>query len=296
MTQGKVIVRLMGGMGNQLYEYATAKALALKLNKKLIIDPRPILAEAPQRHYDLGLYNLESEDFGTTLTQWLVRWVASVRLGSFFKIIMPLAWSYQMVRDKEKGFDETLFHKNSKNIVIQGYWQSFKYFEAIRPTLLKEFTFKIEPNSINKTYLELIQSVNAVGIHIRRGDYVSNVIANELHGLCTMSYYKKAINYINKTTYNPVFFIFTDDPDWAEANFNLVSNPHIIRHNIGSQDFEDLRLLSNCKHFIIANSSFSWWGAWLSLNEDKIVVSPSKWFNIDEFPYDDRIPESWIKI
>ncbi|EPR74768.1 putative alpha-1,2-fucosyltransferase [Winogradskyella psychrotolerans RS-3] len=283
-------------MGNQLYEYATAKAMAVALNKKLVIDPRPILKEAPQRHYDLGLFNIQDEDFGSPFVQWLVRWVASVRLGKFFKTIMPFAWSYQMIRDKEEGFDESLLQQKSRNIVIEGYWQSFKYFESIRPTLLKELSFKDKPNAINQKYLDEIESVNAVAVHIRRGDYVANPVANAVHGLCDMDYYKKAIAIIKDKVENPYFFIFTDDPDWAEDNFKISEHQKIIKHNIGKQDHEDFRLLTNCKYFIIANSSFSWWGAWLSDYKNKIVISPNKWFNVDAVPITERIPESWIRV
>lgn len=286
----------MGGLGNQLFEYALAKALAIKFNKDLIIDPRPILAEAPQRHYDLHLLNLEKEDFGSPFLRWIVRWVASVRLGRYFKTVMPYAWSFKMVRDREQGFEKELFNIKARNIVLQGYWQSYKYFEDIRPTLLKEFTFKTTPNKVNQNFLNLIESRQSVGVHIRRGDYVSNPLANQLHGLCSMDYYVQAIGIINKKVKDPHYFIFTDDPDWAEVHFIISENQNIIRHNLGVQDFEDLRLLMHCKHFIIANSSFSWWGAWLGRDPNKVVISPSKWFNIDETPIEDRIPESWIKV
>lgn len=292
----KLLVRLQGGLGNQLYQYATAKAIANLQNRELIIDPRPIFAEAPARHYDLGEFKLESENFGTPFQRWMVRWLASVRLGRVFKMFNPYAWNFKMIRDAENGFDESLLKQNSGNLIIQGYWQSFKYFEDIRPILIQEFEVKSRPDSINQKYLNRINSVNSVCIHVRRGDYVNNPTANKIHGVCDLDYYYKGMKYINSKVHNPNYFVFTDDPEWVENNFQTKYKLKIVKHNLGKKDFEDLRLMTNCKHFIIANSSYSWWGAWLSNNQDKIVIAPKKWFNLDNFPAEDRIPREWVRL
>ncbi|MGC1473628.1 MAG: alpha-1,2-fucosyltransferase [Psychroserpens sp.] len=286
----------MGGLGNQMYQYAAGKALAVRLNKTLIIDPRPILAEAHKRQYDLYIFNLEYANFGTSYTLWLVRWISSVRLGRLFQVLNPSAWSYRIIRDKEMGFDTSLYEVSSTNLILHGYWQSYKYFEDLRLRFLNEFTFKNEPNSKNKEVLNEIDESNSVAIHIRRGDYVNNSVANSLHGICSMEYYKNGVAFINQNVENPNFFIFTDDPIWAKQNFKLVQSPIVVEHNLGNQDFEDLRLMSHCKHFIIANSSFSWWGAWLGTDKNKIVICPKKWFNTEDIPLTDRIPNAWIKI
>lgn len=293
--QEKIIVRLQGGLGNQLYCYATARALSLKTNKKLLIDARPIKGEGTKRQYDLSVFNIK-ENHVSGITKWITRWVASVRLGKIFKTGFPLAWNYKMIRDKEKGYDASLLDQYNGNMILQGYWQSFKYFENEEDLLKEEFTVKNPPDAVNKQWIDEIENLESVCLHVRRGDYVSNSAANALHGTCTPEYYQKSINTILQKVNNPIFFVFTDDPVWAENNLSIPAPFKIVKHNLGKNDYEDLRLMSNCKHFIIANSSFSWWGAWLSKNNYKVVIAPKKWFNIDNVPSEDRIPNNWIRL
>ncbi len=295
LFKNKIIIRLQGGLGNQLYCYATARALSLKTNKELLIDARPIKGEGPNRHYDLSVFNIK-EQHVSGLTSWITRWVSSVRLGKLFKILFPLAWGYKMIRDKEQGFDANLFNPHSGTIVLQGYWQSFKYFEDIEVSLKKEFNFKVEPDEINKKLIDVLQNEESVALHVRRGDYISNPTANAIHGTCTPEYYENAIAMILERVNNPIFYIFTDDPEWAELNLSIPAPTKVIKHNLGQRDYEDLRLITHCKHFIIANSSFSWWGAWISNNPAKIVITPKKWFSMDSFPGEDRIPNNWIRL
>jgi hypothetical protein len=296
MLQPKsIIIRLQGGLGNQLYEYATARDLSIKTGKKLLIDSRPIAAEGPHRQYELSVFNIK-EHHVSGLTKWITRWVASARLGKLFKICFPLAWGYKLIRDKEIGFESRILDDNWGSIVLQGYWQSFKYFEDIEDIIRKDFTFKLPPDSINMNFINELEINNSVAIHVRRGDYVEVPFFSKNLGTCTMEYYNAAIQLIMKSISNPHFYIFTDDPDWAEKNLKLPAPAKAIRHNLGKSDFEDLRLLTHCKHFIIANSSFSWWGAWLSVNPNKMVIAPKKWFNIDKTVTEDRIPSNWIKL
>lgn len=293
--RNKIIIRLQGGLGNQLYCYATARALSIKTGKKLYIDTRPIKGEGPNRQYDLSVFNIK-EQHVKGITRWIIRWVASVRLGKLFKIAFPLAWGYRIYRDKEEGFDSTIFKSYRGSIILQGYWQSFKYFETIGEVLKNEFTIKLAPDDLNKRTIEEIDTSESVALHVRRGDYVHNSAANSIHGTCTVEYYQKAIDYILRQIKNPVFYIFTDDPDWAKVNIQIPAPSIIVKNNLGKNDYEDLRLMTHCKHFIIANSSFSWWGAWLANNPNKIVVAPQKWFQIDRTPGQDRIPNNWIRI
>ncbi len=293
--QKKIIIRLQGGLGNQLYCYATARALSLKTNKELLIDARPIKGEGPNRQYDLSVFNIK-EKHVSGLTCWITRWVASVRLGKLFKVLFPLAWNFKIIRDKEEGFDASLSNPYGGTIILQGYWQSFKYFDNEDKILKKELTIKNEPDAINKNWIAELHKEESVALHVRRGDYVNNPTANAIHGTCTPEYYNNAIKLILEKVNNPSFYIFTDDPEWAENNISIPSPTKVIKHNLGKNDYEDLRLMFHCKHFIIANSSFSWWGAWLSNNPSKIVIAPSKWFSIDSIPSEDRIPSSWLRL
>lgn len=292
----QIIVRLQAGLGNQLYQYATAKALATKLNRKLVIDTKLIAAEAPTRHYDLCFFTIE-ESYISSFDKWCTRWAASVRLGKLFRTFFPPAWGYKIILDKEEGYDESVFEDHWGPIVLQGYWQSFKYFQNIEDIIREEFQFKTFPSATNRHAIQKIQHTNSVAIHIRRGDYISNPIANKIHGTCDKSYYDRAIQYLYTRLDNPYFFVFTDHPEWAKEYINIEAPTEIIEHNLGLADYEDLRLMSLCKHLIIANSSFSWWGAWLSKTQNnQIVIAPKKWFNIDKVPAEDRIPTEWIRL
>jgi hypothetical protein len=282
-----VIARLQGGLGNQLYQYAAGRALAARLGRPLLIDRRTIQPEAPARQYDLGAFNVE-EKFIKGLSAFCTRWVGSIRLGHLFQNFFPTANSYRLVRDREEGYDASIFEPHDGPIILHGYWQSYKYFEDIADILRQELQFRQAPDRKNSGMIDLIESSVAVCLHVRRGDYISNTAFSAALGACDTGYYRRAVKKINQMIPNPAFFVFSDDPAWAESNLELPGDPVFIRHNLGHSDVEDLRLMTHCKHFIIANSSFSWWGAWLAPDTNKIVMAPARWFNKDKTPPSDR--------
>lgn len=290
-----IITRLQGGLGNQLYQYATGRALATRLGRALFIDQRTIQPEAPARQYDLGSFNVE-ENFVDGLNAFCTRWVGSVRLGRLFQMVFPTAKAYRLIRDREEGYDASIFEPHAGPIILHGYWQSFKYFEDIADSLRQEFRFRYAPDRENARMIELIESSASVSLHVRRGDYVSNAAFSEALGACDADYYRRAVARICLEISNPKFFVFSDDPEWAASNLELPGDPVFIRHNLGRSDVEDFRLMTHCKHFIIANSSFSWWGAWLAPHTNKTVIAPARWFNLDKTPPEDRIPLTWLQI
>lgn len=152
---------------------------------------------------------------------------------------------------------------------------------------------KEELSNTNKKISEMISSINSISIHIRRGDYASSERLQVIYGLCPLNYYYTAINSISKAVKNPHFFVFSDDIGWAKQNLKIT---HPVKFIIGNKALVDLCLMSQCKHHIIANSSFSWWGAWLSTNKNKIVYAPKQWFKKTKLIPHDLIPESWIRI
>jgi len=179
---------------------------------------------------------------------------------------------------------------------LEGYWGSEKYFKDIENIIRKEFTLKDKPDAINQKMISRIKNCDSVSIHIRRGDYIFDEKTNKYHGVCNLDYYLKAIALVAKKVKKPYFFIFSDDIRWAKQNLHLKFPCVYVNHNIGKKDYEDLRLMSNCCHNIIANSSFSWWGAWLNKNKDKIVIAPKKWFTDKSINTKDLIPKQWLKI
>ena len=192
------------------------------------------------------------------------------------------------------------FQKQVLNIgddsYLCGYWQSEKYFFDVRDQIRKDLIFSQLIDDVNKEYEKQIASTNSISLHIRRGDYVANPASLAIHGVCSIDYYKLAIAHIEKNISSPIYFIFSDDMPWARSNFGFLNSAVFIDHNKNDKSYIDMQLMSYCKHHIIANSSFSWWGAWLNNNPGKIVISPKRWFADTSKLSQDLIPDSWIKL
>jgi len=200
-----------------------------------------------------------------------------------------------VIKERRSSFDSSVLEAKG-NVYLEGYWQSERYFSSIRDILLREFSFKYELNTKGRDIAEQMQESESVSLHIRRGDYAHNSLTNQIHGVCSLGYYKKAINAITQKIPDCHFYIFSDDHTWVCDNFSIDYPFTLVEHNDASTSYEDLRLMSLCRHNIIANSSFSWWGAWLNTNPKKIVVSPEGWFNDKSIDTVDLIPEGWSKI
>lgn len=287
-----IIARLFGGLGNQLFQYALARRLSLLHNVSLKLDASQI-ETYKIRKYSLKPFNI-IEDFATESDIVRITRKGSISFRGLTEKILPY-YKRSCVREKFFHFDPNIL-KSRKNVYLQGYWQSERYFKDIEDIIRREFTIKIEPDVNNKRTIALINSVNAVSLHIRRGDYVSCAATNRFHGTCVFSYYQQAVEIIAQKVASPHFFVFSDDILWAKKNLVLEYPTLFISHNDNTKDFEDLRLVTQCNHHIIANSTFSWWGAWLNEKYDKIVVVPKKWFNDKSIDITDLIPEGWIKI
>jgi hypothetical protein len=266
-----VIVRILGGLGNQMFQYAYAKSLDVKgINVKL--DLSEIKKYKLHGGYQLDKFNITVEH------------VKKLKL-LFFKLN-----PFYHFKEKNLMFDKNLLQFNSDKYV-KGYFQSEKYFLNIRETLLENFTFnKKKTNSTNK-YIDQIKKIeNSCSIHIRRGDYVTNLETNQIHGICSLKYYEKGIQLIMKKYKNVKFYIFSDDISWAKKNLKITDSV-FIDHKCTPH--EDLYLMSICKHNITANSSFSWWGAWLNKNKSKTVIAPTHWYKTKN---NEIVPKNWIKI
>lgn len=180
-----------------------------------------------------------------------------------------------------------------RDCYLAGYWQSEQYFREAAPVIHADFTFKLLPANRNAELAEQIGQVNAVSLHVRRGDYVNNPKTNVVHGVCSLDYYRDAVRHVSSRVANPCFFIFSDDMAWVKEHLKMDLPCQYVDHNCGAESYNDMRLMSLCRHHIIANSSFSWWGAWLNRNPDKIVVAPKKWFANDK-NISDLFPAGWV--
>ncbi len=280
-----------GGLGNQLFQYAAARRLALLHRTELVVDPywfdnyrpdetpRPI--ELQQFGVDMRVASLAEQQ------QW--RFYRS-RFGNLVQPFLPL----KLFREKGYMVNPSVMGA-PVNSYLYGFWQSEDYFRDIRPQLLTELVPSISPSDHDLEVLRLIIQSNAVSVHVRRGDYVSLQSASTYHGTCSLDYYRKALEHVVGRIADPVFFVFSDDPDWTSENLRFPYTTHYVRHNNADSAFQDLRLMSKCKHHIIANSSFSWWGAWLSDQNNNLVVAPDKWFAGGR-PAPDLLPADWIRI
>jgi hypothetical protein len=280
-----IIIKLQGGLGNQLFQYSVARALAARHKTDLKLDIE-WYKKSPNRTYDLERYNI-SADMATKEEVKKLK-------GGGLKSILGTGNLKTYLKEKTFTFDPEILQAGP-DTYLEGYFQSEKYFLEIADIIKEEFVLKTEAKDLNATLLKDITEAQAVSLHVRRGDYVSSKSTNSYHGTSSLDYYQKAVNFVAGKVSNPHFYIFSDDPEWTKENLKVDHPATYVIHN-GAAAQEDLRLMSNCKHFILANSTFSWWGAWLAANPEKIVIAPERWFATNENDTKDLIPSSWIRL
>jgi len=287
-----MIVEINGGLGNQMFQYALGRQLSLKNNSILKLDTN-IFDNYKLRKYELNCLNI-IENFASVEEIKRIKDKKS-KIPGFLRKILKISKYPNLIQEKFYHFDPEILNL-SGNLYLSGYWQSEKYFNEISNIIRKEFTIKTELVGQNKEIADRITASEAVSLHIRRGDYVKDVQTKSVHYVDLDEYYKNAINLINEKVNNPHFYIFSDDSEWVKNNYAKNLNCSVVDINSADNGYEDMRLMSLCKHNIMANSSFSWWGAWLNNNPDKIVIAPKKWFNVPERNTKDLLPENWIKL
>ena len=261
-----IFVDIMGGIGNQLFQYAAAKSLAIDKNSTFLMNLDDYSREDAQKvdhvEFKLNHFNVDSSK---QITEDEINAYGDVKT-----IIEPLS------SDNFAKFIN--INEHSGNIHLKGYWQNENYFKHNESIIRNELTVKTPPNTKNQKMLNEIDESNSVCLSFRRGEYLDPYFIAQF-GICTEEYYKNAINFISKRVSNPTFFIFSDDVEWIEDNVKLNYPTIPVNFNGVGFEYEELRLMYSCKHFILANSSFSWWGAWLSNNKNKNVFAPNPWFN-----------------
>ncbi len=301
-----IITKIQGGLGNQMFQYAIGRHLAylnktkLKLDISFYKDPQKNIF----RQYALGNFNIienfisDDEAKKIKINNFHNKSLPTKILRKILKFLEEKKPIHKRSYIKEPYFhfcEEILKIKDKKYIYLFGYWQSEKYFKNIENIIRKEFTLKNDLSKEARDILNKIQNTNSISIHIRRGDYVKNKKTHALHGTCSLDYYYKAIKTIQEKIKNPHFFIFSDDISWAQENLKM-NFPFTLVKGADIKDVEEVILMSKCKHNIIANSTFSWWGAWLNSNHNKIVIAPKPWFNISTINTKDLLPSSWLTI
>ncbi len=299
-----ILLYLKGGIGNQLFEYAAGRSLSLHLNTNFKIDK----SYYDQKHYERegklnDFYHIPS--FRDILTAFNITApdASDREINQFHQhFVSKVADRLKPNHLRKKyiqphiGFDPNFFRIKGDTL-IKGFFQSEKYFLAYADEVRKELSFKEDIRLRNRTISEKINACNSISVHIRRGDYVHHAVASAVLGALGEKYYGDAKIFLeNKLQKSLTYFVFSDDLDWVRTNLTMYENVHFIDKNDAMSDVDELYLMSQCKHNIIANSSFSWWGAWLNDNPDKIVIAPKKWFNNAPKGTQDIVPEAWLRI
>jgi hypothetical protein len=278
-----VIVTLGGGLGNQLFQYATGKQVAQRNNTSLKMYISNFKNEVG-RSYKLGYFNIK-EDFATEaeVDRLIGPYYSETMYAKLYRKLDSYRPKYKRRyyrEDEYWGFEPAVMQTRS-NILLEGFWQHHKYVEQFPAILKQELTLKPEYESHADIMLRIANDENAVSLHFRRGDYQSDPNNLNFFGLVPLDYYYNAINYILARVPGATFYIFSDDLDWVKNNLQSDATIVFVDLEGGTKDYVELDAMSKCRHNVIANSSFSWWAAYLNKNQDKIVIAPKKWV-VDE--------------
>ena len=282
-----MITRLSLGMGNNLFQYALGRRLALERNTELYLD----FSGENQNRRQYALNYLSNFNMAQSVAKsWDVKKLKLMNNLSFLK---P-AYKNSFVKEKGCAFDPGVLNA-PKNAYLVGYWQSEKYFKPIEKVLRKDMTLKKPQGEKYRNMLDKIIRSNSVSVHIRRGDYLLSKNMS-LFKMCAPDYYHTAQAVILKQIISPEFFVFSDDIEWVKKNIRFSSLAVFVSDG-NFTDYQELMLMAACKHNIIANSTFSWWGAWLNDNPKKTVIAPKRWFQDSKADAETEIiPDSWIRL
>lgn len=293
-----IVSKIKGGIGNQLFQYSFGYAQTQIKRTKLKLDLSWFRRSEDEkkgpgtigRSYQLSLLNINFEEETEKEESYY-----KFSLINKFRNRLPIRWKAYL-KEVGNSFDPAYLNI-SDNSYLDGFWQSPQYFNRYRSDLLSQLTLKIESEHF-KSALEIIKSVPvSVSVHIRRGDYVKHSELQKIHGVLPVEYYHSAFRYFDNKGITPTYFLFTDDWFWVKEVFPEADNIiHIC--NEGVNPVEDLLLMSLCNHNIIANSTFSWWAAWLNKKVDKIIIAPKIWYaeKIMNQQTNSLIPDTWVRI
>lgn len=289
------IVNIMGGLGNQMFQYALALSLRNRFpDEEILIDSSGFKGYPLHNGYELKrIFNVDIPEASVLQQMKLFYPLRNYRMWQIANRFFPRRKSV-IYESKDMRYESKVIEHPASAYYL-GYWQTERYFNNIRPKILNAFCFpSISRDGDNSRTIELLRSTNATSVHVRRGDYVN--ISNT-QGICNLNYYKSAISFIKEKANPELYLVFSDEIAWCKehlSDYFGYTKVIYVDWNRGIDSYRDMQLMSCCNHNIIANSSFSWWGAWLNQNPDKIVVSPSRWMN--EGGWTDMIPVDWIRI
>lgn len=283
-----IVVALNGGVGNQLFQYAAARALALRLGVPLGLDRRWYEGHK-HRSYALDRFAVSAAPVDPGLLPF--------RDGKILgRLLSGLGGRLRVFRERGLAFDPAVLALPD-GTYLRGVFQSEAYFADQEAALRSDLAFADPPDAANRATLAAIAAGLAVSLHVRRGDYAADPKIASVHGSVGLDYYRRAVELVAaRAGGDPLVFAFSDEPAWAAENLRLGFPMRIVDHNAGGAATEDLRLMAACRHHVLANSSFSWWGAWLNPSPDKIVVAPTPWFRDAALDASTIVPERWLRL
>jgi len=296
-----IIVRLHSGLGNQLFQYALGRRLSIIHKRPLKLDVSYYTATNPDpregvRIYCLKYFNVQAQIAEPEDMAPFKKYLEKTFIGKVFRhASICKYYKRSFIIEPPKifwVFDPNLLTWSLKaNVYLVGYWQTEKYFTSIENIIRNDFVFKDAPDEVNRKMLAEIDSSSSVCIHVRHGDKAT--LKASIHGVLPLSYYYEAVKDLMKTVKSPHFYVFSDDIERAKESLRLDFPSTFVGHNGDEKNYEDLRLMSHCKHHITGNSTFSWWGAWLGKKPGQLVYAPNRHFVNIDIPTFDFYPASW---
>jgi hypothetical protein len=306
-----VVSALSGGLGNQMFQYAAGRALAARFGARLVLDATVFTLPGERRRFALSDYEIDADaifdGYAHPPPGGAADYPRSKRLSTnqdknFIVALRGIVGRISRRGDRageftvfrEKSFDyDPQFEQLSPQVYLTGYWQSARYFDNIDELVRSELRLSRKPSEINAAWLARMQRSGAVCVHVRRGDYLMAAHYDH-HGVCSFEYYQRAMQLMRNQMRDAEFFVFSDDWQWCRENLSS-DDAIVVDANDAAAAQEELRLMAACRHHIIANSSLSWWAAWLAKTDGQIVIAPKPWFT-RKADTPDLFPGAWLTL
>ncbi len=292
-----IVTRLRGGLGNQMFQYAAGRALALRTGGELKLD-LGYFERSSLRSYALGPFPIRAVPATAEEVARLTRTPRPLRIARRL-LGRPPRPPRSHVQESDMSFHPEVLDLPD-GVYLDGYWQSERYFADAADAIRAELAPPEPATARDRELAAAIDASESVSLHVRRGDYASSPATLETHGLCGVDYYRRAADWLGGRLSAPALFVFSDEPEWVREHLDLPFPMTVVDHGGDGTGYgaahRDLALMSRCRHHVLANSSFSWWGAWLGRDPDGHVIAPERWFARPDLSSRDLVPERWVRL